>query len=140
MNTKQKVIGAVVVVVLMGGSFWGGMAYAKSKTPARGQFANMQFGAGAAGARGGFARGAGMGGSAGQVVSVSDSSMTIKLASGSTQIVLLGTSTQVTKSAMGTIADLTAGTNVIITGSSNSDGSITAQSVQIRPTPVRTQQ
>ncbi len=131
MNTQSKIISAVVVLILMGGSFWGGITYAKAH-PTRGQF-NTQFGGAAGGRAGGFGRG-GMGGaSVGQVVSADKTTMTIKLASGSTQIVLFSTSTQIMKSVAGTASDLSAGTNVIIMGQPNSDGSLTAQSVQIRP-------
>lgn len=132
MNTRNKIIGVVVVLILMGGSFWGGMTYAKSKTPARGTFTG-QFG-GTAGGRAGFTRGGtGAAATTGQVVSASGSNVTIKLASGSTQLVLLGTSTQIAKSVSGMASDLLPGTTVIITGQTNSDGSMTAQSVQIRP-------
>ncbi len=114
----------------MGGSFYGGMTYAKSQTPARPTAG--QFGAG----RTGFARGGAAGGGAatGQIVTSDSTSMTIQLAnSSSTQLVLLGNSTTIAKTVAGSSADLTPGTNVIVVGQANSDGSITAQSVQIRP-------
>ena len=118
----------------MGGSFYGGMTYAKSQTPARPTAG--QFGAG----RTGFARGgAGGGATAGQIVTADSTSMTVKLASGSTQLVLLGSSTTIAKSVAGTQSDLTPGTTVIVTGTSNSDGSITANSIQIRPAMTNTQ-
>lgn len=125
------VIGAVVIA---GGAFYGGMMYATSKSPARGQFAsgqsNGQFGGpnGARGARGG------MGGfTAGEILSKDATSITIKMQDGSTKIVLVSSSTQVMKSISGTLDDLSQGTNVVVMGSANSDGSVTAESVQIRP-------
>jgi hypothetical protein len=45
----------------------------------------------------------------------------------------MGSSTPVTKQASGTQDDLSVGTQVAVTGSSNSDGSMTANTVQIRP-------
>lgn len=128
---KNLIIGAVIGVVVIGGAgFWGGMVYAKSQTPSRGQFsaqfANGQFGGG---------RGARTGGgiTAGQILSKDATSITIKMQDGSTKIVLLGSSTEVMKQASGTTDDLAVGTNVAVTGSANSDGSVTAQTVQIRP-------
>jgi hypothetical protein len=131
---KQTLIGGLIAVAIVGsGAFYGGMTYAKGKTPTRGQFANGQFtGAGTAGARG--ARTGGMGGfAAGEILSKDASSITIQMPDGSTKIILVSTSTQIMKSAAGSLNDLTTGTEVIANGSTNGDGSITAQSIQIRP-------
>jgi hypothetical protein len=50
---------------------------------------------------------------------------------GSTKIVLVSATTQITKSATGTQADLKTGENVVVTGTPNSDGSLTATNVQL---------
>ena len=52
---------------------------------------------------------------------------------GSTKIVLVGSSIEITKSAAGSVEDLATGINVTVVGTANSDGSVTAESVQIRP-------
>lgn len=129
---NKKIIGAaVLVLVIAGGSFYGGMDYAKSKQPVRSGNFTGQFGAGVAGANRVGTRTGGF--TAGQILSKDATSITIKMQDGSTKIVLIGSSTQVMKTAAGSANDLATGTDVTLTGSTNSDGSITAQSVQIRP-------
>ncbi len=126
---NKKILMGVGVVVLMGASFWGGMAYAGSATPAAGTAGQY---AGRTGRTGGAGR-AGGGFAGGTILSKDATGITIKLQNGSTEIVLIGNSTPILKSAAGTTADLTVGTTVSINGTANSDGSVTAQSVQIRP-------
>ena len=130
---NKKILGAVILVlVIAGGSFYGGMAYAKNKVPAgrNGTFTG-QFEMGGTGANrigmqtGGF--------TAGQILSKDATSITIKMQDGSTKIILIGSSTQIMKMATGLADDLAIGTEVTVTGPANSDGSVTAQSVQIRP-------
>ncbi len=129
---KKYIISAVVgAVVIAGAGFYAGDTYAKSSTPARSAFAAGQF-AGRMGGMGIGTRGAG-GFTAGEIISKDATSITIKMQDGSTKIVLVGASTQIMKAASGTAADLVSGTQVVVTGSVNSDGSLTAQSVQIRP-------
>lgn len=130
MNTKI----IIVAVIMVGVASYGGFMYGKSVAPSRGQFTNGQF----TGSQNG-ARGAGMmnringGATFGEIISKDSTSVTIKMQDGSTKIALIATSTQVIKSSSGTVSDLTVGTNIVITGTSNSDGSVTAKSVQIRP-------
>lgn len=130
---NKKILGAaVLVLVVVSGSFYGGMAYAKGKQPVRGgNFIGQFGGAGVAGAnRTGLRTG---GFTAGQILSKDAMGITIEMQDGSTKIVLIGSSTQIIKTATSSANDLVIGTDVTVTGSANSDGSITAQSVQIRP-------
>ena len=149
---QKNIIIIVAGVIIVGGSFYGGMRYAQGKTPmggagraGMGNFANLspeerqariqQFGAaGAGGGRGGARGGPGGGGfNMGEILSKDDKSITIKLADGGSKIIFLSASTTVTKSMSGSVQDLTVGTQVNAAGTPNSDGSLTAQSVQIRP-------
>lgn len=133
---NNKAVMAVVAIVLLGAGFGGGYAFAKSQSPMSGTFAS-NFPGGAAGGQ--FRTGTGMMGArggnfiAGEILSKDASGLTIKMQDGSTKIILVGVSAQINKSALGTLADLSTGTNVTVTGTTNSDGSVTAQAIQIRP-------
>lgn len=133
MNTKT-IVGALVALVIVGaGAFYGGTKYADSASAHAGaasaEFGNGQF----AGARGQGGRMGAGGFTGGEIISKDATSITVKMQNGSTKIVLVGGATQVMKSTTGSIDDLATGTNVSVTGTANSDGSVTAQLVQIRP-------
>jgi len=150
------VLCTLVVVVVGAGCFYGGMAYAKSsnKGMAGRNFNGQQFGAKIAGmGQRGDRVGAGMAGGfvSGEVISQDGQSVTIKLMArqdptgqnatgqaGGSKIVFFSTPTQIMKTSTGSINDIAVGSNLTITGKANTDGSITAQSIQIRPTvPVK---
>ena len=151
-NGVNKLIAIVIAtaVVVGGGSFWGGMKYAESKSP-RGQFSRADLqnlspedrqqrlqelganaGAGFRGGAGGGQRGGG-GFTAGEIIAKDDKSVTVKLQDGGSKIVFLSDSTKITKSAAGALSDLEIGKNISINGRANSDGSATAHSIQLRP-------
>jgi hypothetical protein len=131
MNTKQWVTLIVVAIIFAGGGFFGGMKYQQSKTPVRA--------AGAAGLRGqAFGAGGRAGAAAGSqflngiVLSKDAQSFTVKMQNGSSKIVLYSGSTSINKTVGGTADDIIVGNQIVVTGSTNSDGSLTAQNVQIR--------
>ena len=128
-KNKWIMIIVAVAIVVGGGAFYGGMQFAKMGAPARGQGAF----AGAAGARSRGAAGTVGGFSNGSVISVDSGSVTIKLPAGGSKVAFFSSSTEVGKFVNGAISDLAAGENVMITGKANPDGSLTAQSIQIRP-------
>lgn len=71
---------------------------------------------------------------AGELLKKDDGSLSIKLRDGSSKLVLTTPSTETLKMTTGTLEGLNIGENVIVSGTQNSDGSVTAQTVQIRPT------
>jgi hypothetical protein len=62
-----------------------------------------------------------------------DKSITVKLQDGSTKIVILSDTTSFSTSSTGSKSDLKTGDTVAAFGTPNSDGSVTAQNVQINP-------
>lgn len=133
---KQTVI--ILAVLIAIAAFAGGTFYGKASVPAvagRGTFAG---GAGlarnASGTNGRFL-GNGGGVVAGQIISKDSQSVTLQLSNGNSEVAFYSPSTQVTvtKTSVGSAADLASGTMIIVTSSTpNSDGSITAQAIQIR--------
>ncbi|MFA5996870.1 MAG: hypothetical protein WC791_00065 [Candidatus Paceibacterota bacterium] len=127
-------VGILVVAVII--SFYAGTMYSKSSIPARGQFGQpgMMGSGNQFGGQGGATRGMrGNGVVAGEIISKDATSITVKAPDGSSKIVLVSGTTQIAKSTTGTQADLATGTSVTVIGTTNADGSVTAQSVQIRP-------
>ncbi|MDD4271395.1 MAG: DUF5666 domain-containing protein [Patescibacteria group bacterium] len=140
---NKMLIGFIAALVIVGaGSFYGGLLYGKSKSGAQNfsvQERQKRFGQMSQGQAGGGNRVAGglpaqAGGFVnGNVIAKDDKSITIKLGDSGSKIILLSSSTQITKSVDGALSDLEVGKNVMVAGSANSDGSLTAQSIQLRP-------
>jgi len=143
----NKITLIILVIMAVGtGSFYAGMKYQASKAPTGltgMNFQNLQnlspeerqarlqqFGAGMNGARGtrtngGFVRG--------EIIFKDDKSITVKLPDGGSKIVFYSDSTQVGEFTTGTSKDLEIGKTIMVNGTTNSDGSISAQSIQIWP-------
>ena len=142
---NKKTIGLIVgFIVLAGISFYAGNMYAsaKNKTSVQNNGFAMRNGTGAQrGLR------AGGGNVFGQIIAKDANSITVQLntptgpnASGATttaitgsKIVLYTNSTTISKMATGTINDLAIGTNITVQGTANPDGSVSAQTISIRP-------
>ena len=130
---KHMTVWIIITIVLVGISFYGGDVHGQNAAKAASLAARGQFGQGGSGtARGRFAAGGGV--VSGSVLAKDDMSITVKGRDGSTKIVLYSGSTQVLKSTSGTPDDLSVGSQVSVIGTQNTDGSVTAQSIQIRPT------
>ena len=137
---KQIPVLLLIAVIFAGGGFFGGIKYQQKKgvQNLRQQFGNGQFqGRNGSANISGQPRVAGnrMDGKAitGEILSQDEKSLTVKLPDGSSKIVLLSESTTINKAAEGTKDDLKTGEQVVIFGSENSDGSVTAQNIQLNP-------
>lgn len=69
----------------------------------------------------------------GQVQSIADGRLTIQTPNNNSQIVLVNGSTSYQKMTAGSAGDVTTGTQVLVLGQQNPDGSTTATSIQIIP-------
>ncbi|OGF58124.1 hypothetical protein A3B05_02975 [Candidatus Giovannonibacteria bacterium RIFCSPLOWO2_01_FULL_43_160] len=142
---KSIVIMIAVTLIVGVGAFYGGMKYAENKATASRQQRAQQFsgnaGVGFSGGTGGGQRGGGarlpdgQGFISGEIISKDDKSVTVKLQDGGSKIVFLSDSMKITKSTDGALSDLEVGQTVSINGTANSDGSITAQTMQLRQQP-----
>ena len=128
---KHLTVWIIVTVVLVGIAYYGGDKHGQSVAQATQSQMRAQGGAGGTRAGGRFGSGAGM--ISGSVLSKDDTSMTIKMRDGSSRIVLYTASSQILKSAAGTAGDVGVGSQISVQGTQNSDGSVTAQMIQIRP-------
>jgi hypothetical protein len=118
MKNQNLIITIVAVIIFTGAGFFGGLKYQQSKTPTFGNFnrgGTQQIGAGnrQGGMRGGQILG--------DIISADDKSITVKLTDGSSKITTA------------TLTDLKVGTKVAAFGQTNTDGSVSAQNIQINP-------
>lgn len=126
---KNLIITILLVVIVGAVGFFAGIKYQQSKQPS---FANRQFGNAQ-----GITRQGGGGANFrpvnGDIIASDDKSITVKLQDGSSKIILLSNSTTINKASEATKADLAVGQKVAVYGTNNSDGSVTAQNIQLNP-------
>jgi hypothetical protein len=133
---KNLIVTVLLILVVAAGSFFGGMKYGVAKKTANGaaqRFGQMAgTGQRAFGDAGGFrANGANL--VNGEVLSKDDKSVTVKLNDGGSKIVFFSDATKFMKTATDTIDNLKVGDNIMANGTANADGSISAESIQLRP-------
>lgn len=143
-QTLKKYIPCIAIILIAGaGSFYAGTQYERSKatTSDRGNFAMMSpearqarmvNGGSTNGQRSGMMRTANGGIVAGEIIAKDATSITVSLRDGGSKIVFLSDTTKVTKPVDGSVADLAVGAQVTTMGTANTDGSILAQSIQLR--------
>ena len=124
MSMKQNTILLIIILLLLVGSgaFFFGMKYQQSRRPS---FSRQV--AGQQGQRQGFRP------VNGEIISSDDKSIIVKMQDGSSKIVLFSDKTEINKAAEATKEDLKVGEKVAVFGTENSDGSVTAQNIQLNP-------
>ena len=131
---NKKIIAVIVgIIIIGGGSFYAGMKFDQSRRSSRaGQARAQQFGiTGNPAGQGGQRTGAGF--TVGEIIAKDEKSITIKLSNGGSKIIFFSDTTEVDKFAKGTAIDLEVGQTVTVNGQINQDGSVTAQTIQLRP-------
>lgn len=132
---KNNLIITVIAVIATGIlAFFGGIQYQKSR---RSTFTGGQFSGGPNGQtntqgtqrnRGNFQ---GMQPVSGEIISEDNNGITVKTQDGSSKIIILSDKTVINKTSEGSKSDLKTGEKVTVFGTTNSDESITAQTVSI---------
>ena len=132
--SKNSLILTIIVAIIVGTlGFFGGMQYQKSKG---GSFTPNQFQNGSNRPSGAPTRnGATQGGQPvnGEITNIEDNNITVKTQDGSSKIVIYSDSTKVNKTSEGSKDDLKVGEKVMVIGTVGSDGTVTAQSIQLNP-------
>jgi hypothetical protein len=127
---NKMLITAILIAVVGVGAFWAGMQYQNSKLPAKFNGQNMRamkYGQGLPGQ----GQPEGMEAVRGEILSVNDNSLTVKLLDDSSKIVLISENTEINKASEASSSDLLTGEPVMIFGKTNSDGSISAAQIQL---------
>jgi hypothetical protein len=147
MNKNRKIVFVVVGIIILVGVFFIGMFYGKNNASGmknvNGFGADMQNQVGQFGMNSKNNKNIGGGMVSGEIISKDANSITVQImnndptstnttASGS-KIIFFDANTVVSKMATGFLTDLAINTEISVTGTTNSDGSITAKSIQIRP-------
>ena len=144
MKNKNTLISVALLVVGLGAGFFGGFKFrnyqlskVRNALVAGGINGTQRYvGTGRTGTTSGMMRG---GNITGSILSMDDKSMTVKLSDGSTKIVLFSGSTTYSNTTAAKVTDIKVGNEIQAFGATNSDGSITATSVQINPITFRPQ-
>lgn len=130
-DTKMIILPIVLLIVGAALGFFGGMKYQQAKAPT--SFNGMGRRFGQMGGNGGPNGGMNFRPVVGEILSMDDKSITVKMQDGSSKIALISGSTAIEKTTAGAKSDLATGVRVAVIGTQNSDGSVTATSIQLNP-------
>ena len=134
---KKHIICLLIVIAVGVASFFGGSYYQKKQGPAG--FSNgKNFPGGTMGGPNGMANGSKANGSAsrptnGEITKIDGDSYTVKTNDGSTKVVIINSSTAVNEMSQTSKDKLQIGTKVMVSGTENSDKSVTAKTIEISP-------
>lgn len=143
-RTVLMAAGLVTLALVAGVSFYSGMLYGQSQVQAAAQtgtrFAGNQnaappggFNPGSGGQTRGQGTGAPGGGIFGQISEVSNGVMVVTDQNGRQTRVKVTDTTLIEKNASVKLSDLTVGESVLVSGTTETDGTMTARSVQVAP-------
>jgi len=132
---KNKIILAVIFAIAFGGGtgFFAGMKFQENKQSTR----SPQFGTEIRARNGGQFQGgqnrSGFRPVAGEIIGSDETSITVKLTDGSSKIIFLSEKTEINKAGTAKRDELVSGERVAVFGTENSDGSVTALTIQLNP-------
>ncbi|OGM29360.1 hypothetical protein A2801_01570 [Candidatus Woesebacteria bacterium RIFCSPHIGHO2_01_FULL_41_10] len=138
---KNNLVVIVVVAIVSGGlGFFGGMQYQKANTimpsGSVGQFQPPTNGQGRP--EGfperngtGMTSGGGLGPVTGEILEVDGETITVQTPEGDSKIVIYSGSTNINKTSEGSSSDLEVGEEVMVIGSEDANGTVTAQTISI---------
>ncbi|MBI3366356.1 hypothetical protein HY041_01875 [Candidatus Roizmanbacteria bacterium] len=134
---KKNLYSFIFVILIVGVlSFFGGIKYQEDKG---GKLPNQQSGINTGGqqrSQFGQRRGSNNGifrPTVEEIVGTDNTSITVKMQDGSTKIILITNKTTVNKVEQAAKSDLKTGERIAVFGQENSDGSVTAQTIQLNP-------
>jgi len=127
---KSLIVSVVLIVSFGAVGFFAGVKYQEGKAP---QFARQFVNSPRGQFQGRSGNGINFQPINGEIISSDEKSITVKIADGSSKIVFVGNNTSINKAQSGTKEDLKTGEKVMVIGSANSDGSVSATNIQLNP-------
>ena len=120
----------IIAIIALSAGFFGGMKYNQSKVTANRMNIFRQFDQEING-QNNIRRQVNNRPVAGEIINIDGNSFTVKMSDEQSKIVLLKDTTQINQATKVSITDLKQGSQVVVFGSENSDGSVTAQNIQL---------